>query len=500
MDTSLTSEQETRRVDRDLGRTGPTEVAPLAHSVRLVTDWAQQTRNPDGSRVIDAEWVQVLLGRAHARATVLALLTEQLGDAAAAADVFGEELTAEVHRALMEVVGPKSVVTADSPGAVLRGHLEHAYRASRGTPAAPEGNVPAVQREQTTDDEDAAGLARAILDHHCTPETLRAAEDSGTHFDHDLWRRFADSGLVSLTVPEEHNGSGSGMVELADVLAEVGRHLAPLPLAVHAVTAMALARFGNQTQQARWLPVGGLGEFVLTTALSEERVHVPLEPITRAESDGAQWLLTGSKAVVPAGPLADLFVVPAETAQGLTVLLVHADDPGVVVVPQQVTGRDVAARLELDRAAVPLDRVLGTIGDGREVVEWLAQHLTVALCAEQVGVVEGALALAASPADQTRLAHAQLDALGARLALGQAARRLDEGRAATREVAVAKLWAADAGHRAARETLDVLSGSGADLDDQAHRFLTAATRLELALGGTTEQARVIGASLAAETS
>ena len=47
-------------------RVALTSAAPVTHSIRLVTEWAQHTRNPDGGRVIDSEWVQVLLGRAHA--------------------------------------------------------------------------------------------------------------------------------------------------------------------------------------------------------------------------------------------------------------------------------------------------------------------------------------------------------------------------------------------------------------------------------------------------
>lgn len=367
--------------------------------------------------------------------------------------------------------------------------------------------------EQTADGIEAAGLAAAILDKHCTPERLRELEHEPVRFDHELWRRFADSGMVSLTVPEEHDGSEQGLLELCSVLVEIGRKVAPLPLGVHAVTAMALARFGNQTQKARWLPVAGLGEFVLTTALSEDRAHAPQLPVTRAESDGSSWLLTGSKAVVPSGPLADLFLVPAETAQGLTVFLVHSDDPGVVVLPQRLSGNEVAARLELDRAAVPMERVLGVIGEGRSICEWLNSHLTAALCAEQVGVLEGALELTADyartreqfgraigtfQAVSQRLADGYIDVLGARLTMWQAAWKLSEGLPAAAEVAVAKLWAADAGHRVAHTTVHVHGGVGIDLDGEAHRYFTAAKRHEFILGGTTEQSLVLGRLLAAE--
>ena len=368
--------------------------------------------------------------------------------------------------------------------------------------------------ERTPQGTDAANLAGTIFADSCTSARLKEVESGAARFDQELWRTLADAGLLALVVPEAHDGSGLGLLELADVLVEAGRKLAPVPLGTHAVTAMALARFGTPTQRARWLPVAGLGESVLTAALSEDRLHSPDEPVTRAENDGSSWLLTGSKSVVPAGTLADLFVVPAGTADGLTVLLVHAEDPGVSVQPQQLSDGDLAARLELDRAAVPLDRVLGHVGEGREVVDWLTHHLTVAVCAQQVGTLEGALALTAEHARtreqfgkpigtfqavSQRLADGYIDVLGARLTTWQAAWRLAEDLPADREVAIAKLWAADAGHRVAHTTVHVHGGVGIDLDGEAHRFFTGAKRNEFTLGGATEQARTIGSLLATET-
>src|SRR5918994_4096727 len=120
-------------------RVALTSAAPLQHSIALVREWAQETKNPDGARVIDAEWVQVALGRSHARAEMLALMNWKIASSAgkdlspadaSATKVFGSETATEVYRALMEVVGPNSVVHADSPATVLRGRLERYYRSS----------------------------------------------------------------------------------------------------------------------------------------------------------------------------------------------------------------------------------------------------------------------------------------------------------------------------------------------------------------------------------
>jgi 3-oxocholest-4-en-26-oyl-CoA dehydrogenase alpha subunit len=119
-------------------RVALTSAAPLTHSLGLVRTWAQETKNPDGQRVIDQEWVQVLLGRAHARAEMLTLLNWKLASAvddlspahASATKVYGSELATEVYRSLMEIVGPLAAVTGDSEGAVLAGRLERYYRSA----------------------------------------------------------------------------------------------------------------------------------------------------------------------------------------------------------------------------------------------------------------------------------------------------------------------------------------------------------------------------------
>jgi alkylation response protein AidB-like acyl-CoA dehydrogenase len=119
-------------------RVALTSSAPLVHSLELVRGWAQQTKNPDGSRVIDHEWVQILLGRVYARVQMLTLLNWKLASSgddlspadASATKVYGSELATEVYRSLMEVVGPNSALTGSSEGAVLNGRLERYHRSS----------------------------------------------------------------------------------------------------------------------------------------------------------------------------------------------------------------------------------------------------------------------------------------------------------------------------------------------------------------------------------
>jgi acyl-CoA dehydrogenase len=184
---------------------------------------------------------------------------------------------------------------------------------------------------------DAAALAAMVFKNECTPDRLKAAVGPDGRFDATLWGRLGDAGLLGLCLPESLAGSGLGLLELCSVLIEAGRYVAPVPLASHLPTAMAIAKFGDAAAKGMWLEGASTGHAILTTAVAEEREYLPTHPTTQADFGGDQWLLTGLKTVVPAGTLAELFVVPAQTSDGVTAFLVHPDDPGVTVTPQRIS-------------------------------------------------------------------------------------------------------------------------------------------------------------------
>ena len=133
----------------------------IAGRVEAVREWARRAPvggNRDGgggARALDAEWVQVALARLHAQSEALKLsnwrVATALGEGdlnpadASAMKVMGTELRVESCRVLLEVLGAAGYLAEGSPGAVLRGDLERAYRqAPVGTFG---GGVNEVQRE-----------------------------------------------------------------------------------------------------------------------------------------------------------------------------------------------------------------------------------------------------------------------------------------------------------------------------------------------------------------
>jgi 3-oxocholest-4-en-26-oyl-CoA dehydrogenase beta subunit len=184
------------------------------------------------------------------------------------------------------------------------------------------------------------------------------------------------------------------------------------------------------------------------------------------------------------------------------------------VEPQQMTDGDAAGQLELAGVELPADRVLGSPAAGTEITAWLVSHGTVGLCAQQFGVVERALELTSEYARNRkqfgkpigsfqavaqRLADGYIDVEAVRLTMWQAAWLLSEGQPCDTEVATAKFWAADAGHRVAHTAVHIHGGVGIDTEHPLHRYFVAAKRLEFALGGATTQLRRIGAALAQAT-
>lgn len=330
----------------------------------------------------------------------------------------------------------------------------------------------------TPEQDEAAELAAQILADKTTNERLKEVEAGGDRFDRELWATLGDA----------FDWTELDLIMLARVLVECGKRVAPLPLAVHAACITVLGDAVDTTK-------------LYAAAVAEERAHLPVVPTVTASADGA---LTGAKTLVRAGMAADALLVTATGPDGPGVYLVDASADGVERVAQRTSDGDVAALITFSSAAAT------RVGDASTPAR-LGQLLVALSAAEQLGVTEGALRLTSEyartreqfgrpigtfQAVSQRLADGFIDVLGQRLTLWQAIWRLQEGLPAATEVATAKLWAADAGHRIAHTTVHVHGGVGIDLDGEAHRYFTSGKRFEFLFGGATEQALAIGRSFA----
>ncbi|MBB2774416.1 UNVERIFIED_ORG: alkylation response protein AidB-like acyl-CoA dehydrogenase [Mycolicibacterium obuense] len=351
---------------------------------------------------------------------------------------------------------------------------------------------------------DLGGLVRTITESVCTPEHQRELDTLEHRFDRDLWRKLIDADVLSTTAPEALGGGGFGVLEEVAVLVALGRQLSAVPYLESVVLAAgAISTFGSEQLQQDWAAPAVAGEKVLTVALEGEMGQGPVQ----AQSDGAGHRLTGSRTLVPFGPVADAFLVPAESDGGVQVFLVSTADAGVAVDTLDTTGHGSVGHLELSGAEVDAARVVG----GADVLAWLTARHALARAAFQLGVLERALELTATYAREReqferpigsfqavsqRLADGYIDIKGLRLTLTQAAWRTSEGLPADIDVSSAAFWAAEAGHRVAHTAVHVHGGVGIDTDHPIHRYFLSAKQTEFAVGGATGQLLRIGRELA----
>jgi 3-oxocholest-4-en-26-oyl-CoA dehydrogenase beta subunit len=369
-------------------------------------------------------------------------------------------------------------------------------------------------------------LATRIFTERSTHERLREVEQSAGDegpFDRGLWAELAKSGLLGIALPEDVGGAGLDFVAACLVVEAAGRTASHVPVVeTMAYAAPAVDRFGTDAQRREWLPRMASGEVVATAAMAElvGEVVVPggAAPATTATAlDAGGWRLDGTKACVPAGLVADLVLVPAALRSaggrpdGVAVFLVPADTAGLSLTRQD--GPAVPeALVELAGVEVGPDALLGGgDADGADVVGYVTDRATAALCVQEAGVCAAALALtgeyaktreqfgkpiATFQAVGQRAADAYVDTEAIRLTAWQAAWRLAEGLPATAELAVAKYWAAEGGQRVVHAASHLHGGVGVDRDYPLHRFFLLTEQIELTLGGARDSLARLGAVLA----
>jgi len=274
-----------------------------------------------------------------------------------------------------------------------------------------------------------------------------------------------------------------------------------------------VARFGDAAQRAAWLAPLAAGETLLTAALDDAGSEDVTRPATRARAEGADWRLDGAKRFVPLGTRAARILVPAATPGSVAVFLVDPAAPGVRLSAARPSTRQPLFALELDGARVAhVDRLGGEAVDGAAAAAFARDCGVLAACATQIGVSERALEITTKhlrervqfgapigsfPAVQQRAADAWIDLQAIRWTAWRAAWRLAEGLPATRELLVAKFWAAEAGSRIASTAQHLHGGLGVDVDYPIHRYFLWAKALELQFGGASPTLARLGRELAA---
>ncbi|MFG2602111.1 acyl-CoA dehydrogenase family protein [Streptomyces sp. NPDC048514] len=322
---------------------------------------------------------------------------------------------------------------------------------------------------------------RDLLTDHCSPADVITRTESDAPHDLALWKTLAATmGLAGLLVPEELGGQGASHREVAVVLEELGRAVAPVPYLTSAVVATeALLACGD----ADLLGQLAAGRTIGALAVALHSAPGAAVKVARAENGTLHGELTG---------IAD--------AVAADVLLVPADDGGLYAVSADAVTITAQVSLDLTRplATVTLAGAAGRrVGDAGPAVRRALRAAAGQLASEQLGLSDWALTetvrylkerkqfnrpVGGFQAIKHRLAQLWLEVVNLRAAARAAADALATGEDTDVAVAVAQAYAAPVAVHAAEEALQLHGGIGMTWEHPVHLYLKRAKADSIAYG------------------
>ncbi|WP_314253715.1 acyl-CoA dehydrogenase family protein [Streptomyces kutzneri] len=378
---------------------------------------------------------------------------------------------------------------------------------------------PVDRQLPTEESRDLLALVREIAQREIRPKAAEE-EDSG-RFPREVFTLLSEAGLLGLPYPGEFGGGEQPYEVYLQVLEELAaaRLTVGLGVSVHSLACHGLAGYGTKEQQGAHLPAMLGGGLLGAYCLSEPAAGSDAASLTtKAVRDGDDWVITGTKAWITHGGVADFYTVLARTGaqgpKGITAFLVPGDVQGLTAaVPEKKMGMkgSPTAQLHFDGVRVPDARRIGEEGQGFTIALAAldAGRLGIAACA--IGVAQAALDEALTYAlDRKQFGHPIADFQGLRFMLADMATKIEAGRALylaaarlrdagkpfSRQAAMAKLFCTDAAMAVTTDAVQVLGGYGYTADFPVERLMREAKVLQIVEGTNQIQRMVIARHLA----
>ena len=342
--------------------------------------------------------------------------------------------------------------------------------------------------------------ARKFLTDKCDRSIVRSIlENDQLNHSNNLWKEISAMGWTGTAIPEEYGGLGLGMLELCVIAEELGRSLAPTPFSSSIyLFAEFIKLFGSEEQKKKYLPSIASGEKIGTFAFSEGNGTPKPHNINSAFSDGK---LNGEKSPVNDGSVSDFVVIAANTDtnknhMSLSLFIIDTKQDGMksehleTIDPSRPSSRMILQNVEAE--------LLGTSGDGWDMIQKIFNRAAVLFAFEQVGGAQIALdeakkysleryafgkqigtfqALKHKMADMyVKIELAKSNAYYGAWALSSDSNELPVAAAGARVSAI------DAYHYASKENIQIHGGVGFTWEYDCHLFYRRAKQLALNIG------------------
>lgn len=350
-------------------------------------------------------------------------------------------------------------------------------------------------------------LARDFLTTECPKAKVREMEKDEKGYDSEMWHNMAELGWMGLVFPEEYGGTDASLMELAVLMEEMGRNILPGPFfSTVVLCALPILEYGTSEQKAKFLPQIAKGEAIWALALTESSGSYEVSEIRlRASLEGEEYVLKGDKFFVPDAHIADYLLVVArigegkEPEEGITLFIVDAKDPAVKVEVIPTIAGDRQCRVSFNNVRAAKNNILGDVGQGWNIVDFILQRAAILKCAEISGACQAVLDMTSAYAKervqfdrpigsfqavQHKLADMLIDVEGIHYLLYQAAWGISVGSPSKLQISIAKAKASEAYQRICIDGIAAHGAIGFTMDHDIGLYYRRVRAAEFAAGDT----------------
>lgn len=351
---------------------------------------------------------------------------------------------------------------------------------------------------------------------------IAAEIDASNDFPLALWKKMGDMGLLGITVSEEFGGAGLGYLAHCITLEEISRASASVALSYGAHSNLCvnqIFRNGTDEQKKQYLPRLVTGDHVGALAMSEHNAGSDVVSMQlKAEREGDDFILNGSKMWITNGPDADIFVIYAKTepkarTRGITAFIVERDFPGFSRSPKLdklgMRGSNTC-ELVFEDCHVPAINILGKKNEGVKILMGGLDFERVVLAGGPVGIMQACMDLVipyiherkqfGQSIGEFQLVQGKLADMYAKMNASRAylyavASACDRGEAIRKDAAAAILFCSENATQMALDGIQLLGGNGYINDYPSGRLLRDAKLYEIGAGTSEIRRMLIGREL-----
>ena len=348
-------------------------------------------------------------------------------------------------------------------------------------------------------------MARNFLSRECTRTHVRELENDSLGYDPDMLAKMAGLGWLGLVLPEKYGGTGAGLLDLVVLLEEMGRNITPGPFfSTVALCALPLMKFGTEVQKAAYAADIAGGNKIWSLALTEESGSYDAADINcRADYNGTHYLINGEKWFVPFAHIADFLIVICRTeevskpGQDLIAFIIDTKCRGLKIELIPTIAGDAQCRVRFKNAKAGKQDILGGVGKGRKVFDFIMQSATILKCAEISGACQAVLDMTLAYAKERiqfdkpigsfmAIQHKLVDMLteveGLQYLVYYAAWLLASGQKAATQISMAKAKAAEVYQQVCIDGVKIHGAIGFSMDHDMGCFFRRIKSAEFMLG------------------